>query len=348
MSAAASHRPLGVRRHSPLWGGVLAVLLLAGCGKKESQPEAGVLAKGDGWSVRADDFRHWWSTRPGPADSPRARTEALDRLVERASMAAAARKAGLERDPETIAQIESILIARLQETQLASQIDAVKVTDEAVRAQYDSQREGRYTQPETVRVALLWFNTRGQQPLVDRYRARLEQIRAEMMSGPDQFPAAAGFGPLAVGNTEHRASRLNGGDLGWLDVSPGSDPWRKTVLDLASTLKNPGDLSEITVGSDGLFLVRLVERRAAAVKPFESVSAEIRRSLVDQQREKLRGEFSGRILAETRPQRFAEAMAAVSGLPARPGAAPASSSPQLPPGTALGTEVRPLIKPNTP
>jgi hypothetical protein len=334
--------------HCLQWGGLLAVLLLAGCGKKESAPDANVLAQGEGWFVRADDFRHWWSTRPGPTDSPQARTEALDRLVERATLAAAARKAGLERDPETLAQIESLLIARLQEVRLAPQLAAVKVSDEEVRARYDAQRESAFTQPATVRVALLWFNTRGQQPLVDRYRPRLEQIRAEVIAGGDQFPAAAGFGPLAVGNTEHRASRLNGGDLGWLDVSPGSDPWRKTVLDLASTLKNPGDLSEITAGSDGLFLVRLVERRAAAVKPFESVSAEIRRSLVDQQREKLRGEFSGRILAESRPQRFAEAMAAVSGLPARPGAAPASSSPQLPLGTALGTEVRPLIKPNTP
>lgn len=323
---------------------LLAALLGTGCREKPTAPAAGVLASGDGWTVREDDFRHWWGTRPGPGDSPEARAEVLDRLVERATMAAAARKAGLERDPETIAQIESILIARFQETQLASQIDAVKVTDEAVRAVYDARRESAYTQPEAVRVAVLWFNTRGQQPLVDRYRPRLEQIRAEMMSGPDQFPAAAGFGPLAVGNTEHRASRLSGGDLGWLDVTPGSDSWRKTVLDLASTLKNPGELSEITAGSDGLFLVRLVERRAAAVKPFESVSAEIRRSLVDQQREKLREEFSGRILAESRPQRFAGAIAAVSGLPARPGAAPVSSSPQLPPGTAPGTEVRPHSK----
>ena len=348
MLAPASHRAIVVSRHRVLWGGLLAVVLLAGCGKKESQPEPGVLAKGDGWSVRGDDFRHWWSTRPGPADSPQARTEALDRLVERASLAAAARKAGLESDPETVARIEAILITRLQEVQLAPQLEAVTVSEDEVRAVYDARRESAYTQPEAVRVAVLWFNTRGQQPLVDRYRPRLEQIRTEMMSGPDQFPAAAGFGPLAVGNTEHRASRLSGGDLGWLDVTPGSDSWRKTVLDLASTLKNPGELSEITAGSDGLFLVRLVERRAAAVKPFESVSAEIRRSLVDQQREKLREEFSGRILAESRPQRFAGAIAAVSGLPARPGAAPVSSSPQLPPGTAPGTEVRPHSKTNTP
>ena len=327
---------------------LLLVLLVTGCREKPAKTAAGVLAAGDGWSIRADDFRHWWATRPGPADSPETRGEALDRLVERATMAAAARKAGLESDPETVAQIESILMARLEETQLAPRLEAVTVSDAAVRAQYESQFASRYTQPDSVRVALLWFNTRGQQPLVDRYRPRLEQIRAEMTAGADKFPVAAGFGPLAVGNTEHRASRLNGGDLGWLDVTPDSDSWRATVLELAATLKNPGDLSEISAGNSGLFLVRLIERRAAAVKPFESVSAEIRRSLLEQQREKLRAEFNERILAESRPQRFSEALAAVSGLPPRPGAALPSPSQLLPAGTGAGTEVRTLIKPNTP
>jgi len=328
MPAPVSHRAIVVRRHCLLWGGVLAVLLLAGCGKKESQPEPGVLAKGEGWSVRADDFRHWWNTRPGPADSPQARTEALDRLVERATLAAAARQAGLERDPETAAQIESLLIARLQEVQLAPQLAAVNATDDEVRARYEAQRENAFTQPESVRVALLWFNTRGQQPLIDRYRPRLEQIRAEVIAGGDKFPITAGFGPAAVGNTEHKPSRLIGGDLGWLEVRPGSDPWHQAVIELAARLKNPGDLSEIVAGKEGLFLVRLIERRAAALKPFESVSAEIRKGLVEEQRERLQEEFTHRIVSQAQPERFPAALADLADLPSRAGAAP--PPPRLP------------------
>ena len=332
MPAPASHRPIGVRRHRLLWGGVLAVLLLAGCGKKKSAPDANVLAQGDGWSVRGDDFRHWWNTRPGPADSPQARTEALDRLVERATLAAAARQAGLERDPETAAQIDSLLIARLQEVRLAPQLAAVKISDDEVRARYDAQRENAFTQPEAVRVALLWFNTRGQQPLVDRYRPRLEQIRAEVMAGGDSFPVTHGFGPAAVGNTEHKPSRLIGGDLGWLEVRPGSDPWHQAVLELAAPLQNPGDLSEIVAGKDGLFLVRLIERRAAALRSFESVSAEIRKSLVEEQRKRLQEQFTHRIVSQAPPERFPAALAALADLPPRAGAAP---SPPKPPAAAV-------------
>jgi hypothetical protein len=296
------------------------VLLLAGCGKKEPKPEAGVLAQGDGWTIRAEDFRHWWGSRPGPADSPQARTEALDRLVERATLAAAARKAGLELDPETAAQIESLLIARLQEVQLAPQLAAVKVSDDEVRARYGAQRESSFTQPEAVRVSLLWFNTRGQQPLVDRYRPRLEQIRAEVSAGGDKFPIAAGFGPTAVGNTEHKPSRLLGGDLGWLELAPGNDPWRKAVLELAAPLKKPGDLSDIMACKDGLFLLRLIERRSAKVQPFEAVNAEIRRGLVEQRRQSLQEDFTRRVLSTERAERFPEALAAVADLPPRGGA----------------------------
>ena len=326
MPAPATHRSVMLPCHCLQWGGLLAVLLLAGCGKKKSAPDANVLAQGDGWSVRADDFRHWWATRTGPADSPQARTEALDRLVERATLAAAARQAGLERDPETAAQIESLLIARLQEVRLAPQLAAVKVSDEEVRARYDAQRESAFTRPETVRVALLWFNTRGQQPLVDRYRPRLEQIRAEVIAGGDQFPVAAGFGPAAVGNTEHKPSRLIGGDLGWLELGPGSDPWHQAVLELAAPLQNPGDLSEIVAGKDGLFLVRLIERRSAALKPYEAVSAENRKGLIEEQRKRLQEEFTHRIISQAQPERFTATLAALANLPTRAGAA--SPSPQ--------------------
>ena len=339
MPAPATHRSVMLPCHCLQWGGLLAVLLLAGCGKKKSAPDANVLAQGDGWSVRADDFSHWWATRTGPADSPQARTEALDRLVERATLAAAARQAGLERDPETVAQIESLLIARLQEVRLAPQLAAVKISDDEVRARYDAQRENAFTQPEAVRVALLWFNTRGQQPLVDRYRPRLEQIRAEVIAGGDQFPTAAGFGPAAVGNTEHKPSRLIGGDLGWLELRPGSDPWHQAVLELAAPLKNPGDLSEIVAGKDGLFLVRLIERRASALKPFEAVSAEIRKSLVEEQRKRLQEQFTHRIVSQAPPERFPAALAALADLPPRAGAAP---PPPKPPAAAVPA----LSKPN--
>ena len=115
-----------------------------------------------------------------------------------------------------------------------------------------------------------------------------------------------------------------GGDLGWLEVAAGSDAWRNAVLRLAAPLQNPGDLSGIEAGGDGLFLVRLIERRAAAEKPFESVGAQIRESLLEQRREQLREDFTRRLLAASMPQRFPEALDALAELPPRAGNDPAT------------------------
>ena len=178
-------------------GGALAVLLLAGCGKQETKPEADVLARGVGWTIRTEDFRHWWTTRPGPADSPQARTEVLDRLVERASLAQAARQAGLERDPETATQIESLLIARLQEQQLKPQLDAVKISEEEMRAAYEAGRDTAFQKPAAVKLAV--EANPGAEPLgVKRrdgiYVVRLKQDGTIIQAGVD--PVTGGVFPL--------------------------------------------------------------------------------------------------------------------------------------------------------
>jgi peptidyl-prolyl cis-trans isomerase C len=334
MPAALCHRALSVR-HRLLQGswrcgvlGVLGVLLVAGCGKQETKPEAGVLAQGDGWTIRAEDFRHAWAARPGPADSPQARSEALEQMIERAVLAQAARKAGIDRDPETAARLEALLITRLRDLQLEPKIKEAKVSDAELRAAYEVQRETAFTQPAALRVAVLWFNTRGQQPLTDRYRPRLEEIRGQILADPGKFPVAAGFGPLAVGNTEHRPSRLLGGDLGWLDLGTGVDPWRDAVLAAAANLVNPGDLGEITAGPQGLFLVRLTERREARVQPFEEVRPNLEQRLLSERRREIEDRFTRSLVNDAPVQRFPDQLSTLAPLTAAP--APAAPDPPLP------------------
>jgi parvulin-like peptidyl-prolyl isomerase len=244
----------------------------------------------------------------------------LSRLIERSALAQAARQAGLDQDPVLAEQIEALLIARLRETRWQPHLDALTVTEAEVRAAYEARSGDAFGQPESTRVAVLWFNTRGQAPLVARYRPRLEEIRRQILADPAAFPVASGFGELAAGNTEHAASRLKGGDLGWLDSGPSTDPWRVAVLETAASLQQPGDLSEVTANASGLFLVRVIERRAARVQSFDEARPRLERSLLEQRRSEAGQQLMSDIVAAASVQRFDERLSALAPLP--PPAAP--------------------------
>ena len=281
---------------------------------------AGVLAVVDGRPVTEATFRHWWENRRPAADTPEVRAGVLSRLIERSALAQAARQAGLDQDPVLAEQIEALLIARLRETRWQPHLDALTVTEAEVRAAYEARSGEAFGQPESTRVAVLWFNTRGQAPLVARYRPRLEEIRRQILSDPAAFPVASGFGELAAGNTEHAASRLKGGDLGWLDSGPSTDPWRVAVLETAASLQQPGDLSEVTANASGLFLVRVIERRAARVQSFDEAKPRLERSLLEQRRIEAGQQLMSDIVAAASVQRFDERLSALAPLP--PPAAP--------------------------
>jgi parvulin-like peptidyl-prolyl isomerase len=250
-------------------------------------------------------------------------------LIERSALAQAARQAGLDQDPVLAEQIESLLIARLRETRWQPHLEALTVTEAEVRAAYEARSGDAFGQPESTRVAVLWFNTRGQAPLVARYRPRLEEIRRQIVADPAAFPVASGFGELASGNTEHAASRLKGGDLGWLDSGLSTDPWRVAVLETAASLQQPGDLSEVTANASGLFLVRVIERRAARVQSFDEARPRLERSLLEQRRSEATQQLMSDIVAAASVQRFDERLAALAPLPppAAPQPVPANPNP---------------------
>ena len=302
---------------------------VASAGPAASTASAGVLAVVEGRPVTEAAFRHWWENRRPAADTPEVRGGVLSRLIERSALAQAARQAGLDQDPVLAEQIESLLIARLRETRWQPHLEALTVTEAEVRAAYEARSGDAFGQPESTRVAVLWFNTRGQAPLVARYRPRLEEIRRQIVADPAAFPVASGFGELASGNTEHAASRLKGGDLGWLDSGLSTDPWRVAVLETAASLPQPGDLSEVTANASGLFLVRVIERRAARVQSFDEARPRLERSLLEQRRSEAAQQLMSDIVAAASVQRFDERLAALAPLPppAAPQPVPANPNP---------------------
>ena len=291
-----NHRPTGT---GPALAACCA-LLLAGCGKPSAPsptatqaaplpPPTHVLAEVGGQPITEEAFRSWWNRKPRLTDSEEARLRVLDEMIDRTVLAQRAREAGLADDPIVREGIESILIARLKEKELQPRVAAIDVTEEEARAFYEANCEARYVVPARVNVAVLWFNSRGQEQLETRYGQQLRAVLDAVKSAPP--PLKAGFAKLSLQNTEHRPSRYKGGDLGWLEPGGNYDPWRLAVLDIAGQLDTPGDLSEVVVSQHGCFLVRLLERRARGVRDFEAVKASIVHDLQRERRQAAEAAF---------------------------------------------------------
>ncbi len=323
-------------RHAALLAGAVAWLFAAGCGRQASGPAAAsdghVLAVVDGRALTDADVRLGWGDRPA-ADSPAARAALLDQLIQRSALAGAARRAGLDREPELAAELDRLLIARLRAVQLQPRLDRIAISEADVAAEYERGRATRYHKPEQVRAAVLWFETRGQEPLADRYRPRLEAARAAVLQAGAALPATNGFGALAVSHSEHRVSRYRGGDVGWLTAAPSQDAWNAEVLRLAAPLREPGDLSEVSATPAGLFLVRLIAREPGGEQPYAAVRDQIRRTLLGERRRRVEEQFNQEILQAAHVARPSDAAARLAALPLSaptPGGAVVAPTPAYP------------------
>ncbi len=290
---------------------VVSCAFLAGCGNDAPSPD--VLAEVDDAQITESAYRYWWSRTKPPADSPGTRAKLLEDLIARAARVRAAREAGLDRDPVVVTQIESLLIGRLNELELKPKLDAVQVTEAEVHAFYDAHQTDRFTVPARARLAVLWFNTRGQDPLVQRYTPRLQAICEEIES----IPVEQGFGQHSRKNSEHRTSRLKGGDIGWIESVPYTDAWKSAVQVIAGSLQEPGELSPLVANKHGLFLVRLIEREPARIREYEKVKERIEHRLYTDHRAEVEAQFNQAIQNNVSVRKYPEALSALSGLQVR-------------------------------
>src|SRR5262245_45888248 len=205
---------------------LVLMLALVGCSKPEPHSRLEVLAEVGGDTITEEQFRRWWSKSPPHADSPEVRHALLDKLIQRTQSLQRARALGLDRDPDFIETVESLLAARLHEARLKPDLAAARLEESELRAYYVTVGESQFRIGRRSRVAVLWLDPRGVGPLAARCQSRLEQARLELESdNSSQAANESGFGPLSIKYSEHRPSRFKGGDIGWVDLdSRSADP----------------------------------------------------------------------------------------------------------------------------
>jgi peptidyl-prolyl cis-trans isomerase D len=141
---------------------------------------------------------------------------------------------------------------------------------ERVRKAYEARRR-EFDQPEQARVRhiLARFEV-GDEAAKQAARERIDAIRARLAQGED-------FASVAKEASEDPATRENGGDLGLVSRGGIVAP-----LEEAAFTQAPGALGEVIESPQGFHLLRVDERRAARVVPFEEAQAQVAAELARQ------------------------------------------------------------------
>ncbi|MDJ0653627.1 MAG: peptidyl-prolyl cis-trans isomerase [Xanthomonadales bacterium] len=231
-----------------------------------------------------DAMRRHGGLRPGQFRTVEQRRELLDALIEQELLISAARRLGLDEDPEVARLAGKILVDRYQAAVMKPRIEDVTVTDADVAGYYQKNLE-QFTRPAQRRGAMIFVGVpeNASAQLVREREAKIDQARAAV----EQLdPGVFHFGELAKRFSEDRGSRYRGGVVGWVVQHPArSYRWGDKVVQALFSLDRIGDVSAPVRTDQGLYLVRLVDEQMAVQKPLEQVRAGIQHRLLrDRQR----------------------------------------------------------------
>ncbi|MEM8700603.1 MAG: peptidylprolyl isomerase [Pseudomonadota bacterium] len=198
----------------------------------------------------------------------------LDVVVDMELIANAARKDGLDQDPDFKKQLEFLELQALRNAYIAQKIDGA-ITDEVLNSAYEEEFKD-YEGPEEVNARHILVNE----------KAEAEDLIKELDGGTDfvELAKEKSTGP----------SGPNGGDLGYFGKGQMVKPFEDAVFEL-----EPGAYTKEPVQTQfGWHVIKLEDKRRQEKPAFEAVAGELRQRLIREQYEAKMAELKSAIAVE--------------------------------------------------
>lgn len=211
----------------------------------------------------------------------------IENLLRIRTVAAEAKKKGLDADPALKARVQQYQEKLLAEA-LAAKVDEESIKDfEAKQAVYVERAREQYLVnkqqfqvPAQVKASHILIRISGRS--VDEALAKAKALRARIVAGEP-------FEAVAATDSDDPTARQNKGELGFF--GPGQmDPAFETA---AFALTKPGEISEPVRSQFGFHLIRFEERKPARQLSFEDARPELLEKLKTQYIEGRRAQFLG-------------------------------------------------------
>lgn len=221
------------------------------------------------------------------------RTETLERLIKIELLFQKSEKAGVKVDPQMMDSQIQTLKARfpsedqykefltglgLTEDEVKKQFrknfsvqqfikeqfaDKTKITDMEIREYFDSNQD-KFVQPDSVKAShiLILVKEGESKEEKDKKRAKLQQVRKEILEGADFADMAKRFSECP--------SNAKGGDLGYFTRGQMVAPFETAAFAMM-----PGDMSDIVETKFGFHLIKLVDKKAEKKVSYDEAKEQI-------------------------------------------------------------------------
>jgi peptidyl-prolyl cis-trans isomerase C len=256
---------------------------------RSDPPATEPLAFVDNKPITVAAFQALMARRPAQMTTPEQRTALLEEMVRFELLYAAALKAGYDKDPEILASLKRLMANKYRDDLLSPRFEKIEVSDKEME-EYYKKHEADFLTPKMVRAAIIQIsmpvhasNQKKTQLLKRAEAARTEALKLN--------PDTQSFGPVAVEYSDHQPTRYRGGDTGWLQPDKDDRRWPDKVMEAVFSLKETGNVSPVITTPTGYYLVKLMERRESAPRPYAAVKERIRHQLLTQKKAEVEREF---------------------------------------------------------
>jgi peptidyl-prolyl cis-trans isomerase C len=299
---------------------VAAVALLAACNKAPetatpatTTPTSAVVATVNGVSLTRPEFdiyeKNLLRNAKVQSLTPDQQNQVLDDLITMQIMAAQGEKDGLEKDPDTQAQLALLHMRVLADAETQKFVKSQTPSDADLHAEYDTA------------VSQMDKNEYHARHILVATKDQADQVIKKLKSG-------AKFEDVAKAQSTDTGSKNNGGDLGWFTTSRMVKPFSDAVKSMKK-----GDISAPVQTQYGWHVIQLEDTRDAAPPPFEQVKPQLTDAVNRKKLQAFVGDLRKQAKIDKKPDALPAAAPAAPSGPAMSGpaagssAAPAGSTP---------------------
>jgi len=270
----------------------------------ESTPSlnSNILAIIDGDVITKDEFIEQMTlrggNRPGQYHDIKQRKFLLDFMINQKLMMNDAEDKGINENDTVQRLYRKATIDKYLDEVLESKVDAVKVSESEIKRHFE-ENYSVYEKPARKRAAVIFKATNAQTTAEEK--ATIKQSLLAVKSSVSELDNNTyHFGDLALKHSDDRASKYQGGVIGWFIENPNrAYKWDRSVIKELFSLAENGDVSDVVETDQGLFLVRLVASESVHAKSLAQVSSGIKKQLLKVKQDQVKRDFINSLISNS-------------------------------------------------